>query len=65
MKNDTPQPPRSAKAGSPPKDVVFPPRVRRRMKTAKVTVRKDTMVSEVAEGPRAAWSGAKPSWKKR
>ena len=65
MTNDKPHPPRSAKAGSPPKRTVSPPRVRRRMKTAAVAVRKDTMLKEVAEGPRSAWSGSKPSWKKR
>lgn len=65
MKNDTPKTPRSAKAGSPPKAVDSAPRVRRRMKSATAAVRKDTTLSQVAEGPRAAWSGAKPIWKKR
>jgi hypothetical protein len=65
MKNDKPTTPRSPKAGSPPRAVTSSPRVRRRMKSATVAVRKDTMLSEVADGPRAAWSGAKPSWKKR
>jgi hypothetical protein len=40
-------------------------RVKRRAKSAKVAVRKDTMISESPEPPRAAWSASKPNWKKR
>jgi hypothetical protein len=65
MPKDKPRLPRSAKAGSPPTPVVSPPRVRRRAKSARAAVRKDTMVKEVMEGPRSGWSGSKPSWKKR
>jgi hypothetical protein len=56
---------RSKKAGSPPKSVTSSPRVRRRTKSAKAAVRKDTTLSETEKGPRVAWAGSKPSWKKR
>jgi hypothetical protein len=65
MARETPNPPRSKKAGSPPKPVTSSAQVKRRAKSAKVTVRKDTMLSEAPEPPRAAWSASKPSWKKR
>jgi hypothetical protein len=65
MARETPKQPRSREAGSPPKSVVSPPRVRRRAKSAKAAVRKDTMLSEAPEPPRVARSGSKPSWKKR
>ena len=58
-------PPRSAKAGRPPREVVAPPRVRRRQKTAHVAVRKDTMIMEAAEGPRVRWGVTRPKVKKR
>jgi hypothetical protein len=45
------------KAG-PPKEVVSSPQVRRRAKTAHVTVRKDTMLMQADSPPRTAW-GAK------
>ena len=60
-----PKAPRSAKAGNPPELTVAPPRVRRRQKTAHVAVRKDTMISEAAEGPRVIWAVTKPKVKKR
>ncbi len=56
---------RSAKAARPPVAVPAPARVRRRQKTARVTLSKGTTVREAAVDPRAAWSGAKPMWKKR
>jgi hypothetical protein len=65
MAREKPQQPRSKKAGSPPKPVAASPRVKRRAKSAKTAVRKDTMLSQAPEAPRAAWSGSRPSWKKR
>jgi hypothetical protein len=65
MAGRKPRKARSVKAGSPPKSAVSPPRVRRRTKSAKVAVRKDTALNQASEAPRAAWSGSKPSWKKR
>ena len=44
--------PRSAKAGRPPEDVRTPARVRRRQKTARIAVRKDTTLYEAPAGPR-------------
>ncbi|MBI3636747.1 MAG: hypothetical protein HY216_11165 [Candidatus Rokubacteria bacterium] len=49
---------RSAKAGCPPETP-------RRQKTAHVALSKSTTLRETDRGPRAAWSGAKPMWKKR
>jgi hypothetical protein len=57
--------PRSAKAGRPPGDTPFTPRVRRRLKTAHAAVRKDTMLMQAAEGPRVRWGVTKPKIKKR
>jgi hypothetical protein len=34
------------------------------MKTARVSFRKDTMLSEAAEGPRVVWGVTKPKVKK-
>ena len=65
MARETPRQPRSKKAGSPPKTVTPSPQAKRRAKSAKVAVRKDTMLSEAPEPPRVAWSASKPSWKKR
>lgn len=56
---------RSPKAPRPPQTSARPPRVRRRDKTAHAKVRKDTMLLETDQGPRARWSGSRPSWKKR
>lgn len=58
------QPARSAKAGRPPREIVAPPRVRRRRRSARAAVRKDTMLSEAAEGPRVRWGVTKPKVKK-
>ncbi len=59
------QPPRSPKAGRPPKESVSSARVRRRAKTAHTAVRKDTTVFEATDGPRALWARTKPKVKKR
>lgn len=59
-----PEPVRSKKAGRPPREAVLAPRVRRRRKTARVAVRKDTMLSEAARGPRVRWGVTKPKVKK-
>jgi hypothetical protein len=57
--------PRSPKAGRPPQEpAAVPPRVRRRKKTARVAVRKDTMVSEAPVGPRVLWGRTQPKIKK-
>jgi hypothetical protein len=55
---------RSPKAGCPPEQGAVPPRVRRRQKTARTAVRKDTMVSEAAVGPRILWGRTQPKIKK-
>ena len=57
-------PPRSPKAPRPPVESVAPARIRRRQKTAHAAVRKDTMLLEAAEGPRALWARTKPKVKK-
>jgi hypothetical protein len=56
--------PRSPKAGRPPREGAAPPRVRRRRKTAHTAVRKDTMLMQAAEGPRARWGATRPKVKK-
>jgi hypothetical protein len=56
---------RSPKAGSPPRDTPATPRVRRRQKTARPAVRKDTMLMQAADGPRVRWGVTKPKVKKR
>jgi hypothetical protein len=43
----------------------MPARVRRRQKTARVAVRKDTMMSEASAGPRILWGRTQPKIKKR
>lgn len=58
-------PPRSAKAGRPPRHIPLAPGARRRQKTAHVAVRKDTMLMQAAEGPRVRWGVTKPKVKKR
>jgi hypothetical protein len=55
---------RSPKAGCPPEQRPVPPRVRRRQKTARTAVRKDTMVSEAPVGPRILWGRTQPKIKK-
>lgn len=59
------QPTRSKKAGRPPESRPETPRVRRRQKTATAAVRKDTMLLQSAQDPRARWPAAKPKFKKR
>ena len=59
-----PVPGRSPKAGKPPQDIVASPRVARRRKTAIAAVRKDTMLSQAAQGPRVLWGVTKPKIKK-
>jgi hypothetical protein len=56
---------RSPKAGSPPSDTPATPQVRRRQKTARAAVRKDTMLMQAADGPRVRWGVTKPKVKKR
>jgi hypothetical protein len=65
MKKSAPQQPRSRKAGRPPAEIVSSPQVRRRRKTAHAAVRKDTMLSQAADGPRVRWAVGKPKEKKR
>ncbi|MGH7311246.1 MAG: hypothetical protein ACREK6_21400 [Candidatus Rokuibacteriota bacterium] len=56
---------RSPKAGRPPQEVAASAHVRRRRKTATAAVKKDTMLSQAAEGPRVRWAVGKPKEKKR
>ncbi len=58
MKQKTLQAPRSRKAGRPPVEVVSSPRVRRRAKTAHVTVKKNEVLMQAERPPRTVW-GAK------
>ena len=55
---------RSPKVGRPPEEAVAPPRVRRRQKTAHVSVKKDTMLLQAPQGPRVLWGVTKPKIKK-
>ena len=55
---------RSKKAGRPPEPTAAPARVRRRLKTAKSAVRKDTMLLQSAQDPRARWPAARPKFRK-
>lgn len=56
---------RSPKAGRPPEDRVTSARVRRRSKTAHTSYRKDTMISQAADGPRVIRGVQKPKVTKR
>jgi hypothetical protein len=59
-------PTRSAKAGRPPEETVSPPRVRRRQKTARAALVKDTTILQTSRGPRASLPAARgPRAKKR
>ena len=58
MKQKTLQAPRSRKAGRPPVEVVSSPRVRRRAKTAHVTLKKGSVLMQAERPPRTVW-GAK------
>lgn len=64
-KKKSPTPARSKKAGRPPAESTSSPQTRRRQKTASAAVSKGTTILQTDKGSRAAWSGAKPSWKKR
>lgn len=64
MAKDAPHPPRSSKAGRPPVPVAASGSVKRRQKSARTAVRKDTMILEAARGPRVLWGRAKPQVKK-
>jgi hypothetical protein len=55
---------RSPKAGHRPEPLAASARVRRRAKTAHVSFRKDTMLSQAPEGPRVVWGVTKPNVKK-
>ena len=65
QKEKTLQPERSPKAGRPPGEIVSPPRVRRRQKTAHAEVRKGTTLLETGHGPRVVQAAKKPKVKKR
>ena len=60
--SDLPGPPRSAKAGKPPKAAA--PKGRGQ-KTGRVGLRKDTMLQQTDDGPRARWPASRPEFKKR
>jgi hypothetical protein len=60
-----PTPRQSPKAGRPPKASPKPSRVKRREKSARVAVKKDTTLEQTERGSRARWSGSRPAWKKR
>jgi len=64
-KKESPAPPRSKKAGRPPVASASSLKARRRGKSATVAVSKGTVVMQSDKGSRAAWSAAKPMWKKR
>ena len=64
MAKDAPHPPRSPKAGRPPVEQRSTPAVKRRQKSARTAVRKDTMILESPRGPRVLWGRAKPQVKK-
>jgi hypothetical protein len=59
------EPPRSAKAGSPPRTSARSPQVRRRQKTASPSLSKGTTLFETDHGPRAAWPASTSKRKKR
>jgi hypothetical protein len=63
-KKAVPEVARSAKAGRPPREVTVPPRVRRRARTARVRVKKDTMLLQAGKLTRASWGVASPRIKK-
>ena len=59
---DLAKPVRSAKAGKPPKNAA--PKARGQ-KTGTVGLRKDTMLQQTDDGPRARWPASRPEFKKR
>jgi hypothetical protein len=62
MAKNAPHPPRSPKAGRPP--AIAAPSTKRRGKSARVAVRKDTMILEASRGPRVLWGRCQPKVKK-
>ena len=64
MARNAPHPPRSPKAGRPPAAASASPAVKRRTKTARTVVRKDTMLLQTPQGPRVRWGRGKPQVKK-
>lgn len=64
MAKDAPHPPRSSKAGRPPRAAQVSGSVKRRQKSARVAVRKDTMILEASQGPRVLWGRTRPQIKK-
>lgn len=65
VRKKSPTAPRSKKAGRPPVESASSPQVGRRRKSAGAAVSKGTTVMQSDKGARAAWSAAKPMWKKR
>ena len=55
---------RSKKAGRPAEPTTASGQVRRRSKTAKTAIRKDTMLLQSAQDPRARWPAARPKYRK-
>ena len=64
-KKKSPTPSRSKKAGRPPVKSASSPQASRRRKSASAAVSKGTTLMQSDKGSRAAWSAAKPMWKKR
>jgi hypothetical protein len=64
-KKKAPTATRSKKSGRPPARSASAPQARRRRKSATAAVSKGTTVMQSDKGSRAAWSAAKPMWKKR
>jgi hypothetical protein len=64
MAKNAPQPRRSPKAGRPPVEAPGKASAKRRRKSAKTAVRKDTMILEASKGPRVLWGRARPQVKK-
>jgi hypothetical protein len=64
MARNIPPTPRSPKAGRPPAEPSPSRAVKRRTKTARAAVRKDTTILQSPQGPRVLWGRAKPQVKK-
>lgn len=63
-KKAAPEAGRSAKAGRPPREAPVAPRVRRRARTARARVTKDSMLLQAGKVTRATWGAASPRVKK-
>ncbi|HXG02172.1 MAG TPA: hypothetical protein VNO23_01990 [Candidatus Binatia bacterium] len=63
-KKAAPEVVQSAKAGRPPREVAISPRVRRRARTARARMKKDTMLLQAGKLTRATWGAASPRIKK-